>query len=390
MARELALAGGQIDRIGSRGSVLRHGVADGSPTEREVAASDHREALAVVGAALREAGLLADTTALAAIGHRVVHGGEAFAAPVLLDDAVVQTIHRLGQLAPLHNPANILGIEVCRAAFPDVPQVAVFDTAFHQSIPAAAYRYALPEDWYTRHGVRRYGFHGTSHRYVAEEAAVALGRPLDELRLITLHLGNGASAAAVAAGRCVDTTMGLTPLEGLVMGTRCGDIDPAIPAHLQRVARLAPEAIDEALNQQSGLLGLCGSNDMREVLRREAAGDNRAALAVAVYAHRIKRYLGAFLAVLGGADAVVFTGGVGENAARIRALACSGLERLGIALDPTENLLPVGQWADLSRADMPVRVLAVRTNEELQIAREALAVVQAAPQPEASAQLPIR
>ncbi len=390
MAGERALAGGQIDRIGAPAGLLRHWTAGcAAATEREVSVGEHRAALAVVDAVLRDSGLLADGATPTAIGHRVVHGGEAFAAPVLIDDAVVQAIRRLGRLAPLHNPANLLGIEICRATFPGVPQVAVFDTAFHQSMPAAAYRYALPEDWYSRHGVRRYGFHGTSHRYVAEQAAAVLDRPLHELRLITLHLGNGASAAAVASARCVDTSMGLTPLEGLVMGTRCGDIDPAIPAHLQRVGGLTAEVIDQALNQQSGLLGLCGSNDMREVLRREAAGDNRAALAVAVYTHRIKRYLGAFLAVLGGADAVVFTGGVGENAARIRALACSGLERLGIALDPTENLRPVGQWADLSRADMPVRVLAVRTNEELQIAREALAVVQAARQPEASAQLPI-
>ena len=387
MAEERALGGGQVDRIGSPGSVLRHWVTDcTAPREREVAAGDHREALAIVGALLHESGLLADSAALTAICHRVVHGGEAFAAPVLIDDVVEEAIRRLGRLAPLHNPANLLGIEVCRTAFPGVPQVAVFDTAFHQSMPAAAYRYALPEDWYTHHGVRRYGFHGTSHRYVAEQAAAVLGRPLDQLRLITLHLGNGASAAAVADGRCVDTSMGLTPLEGLVMGTRCGDIDPAIPAHLQRVARLAPEAVDRALNQQSGLLGLCGCSDVREVLRREAAGDARATLAVAVYTHRIKRYLGAFVAVLGGADALVFTGGVGENASRIRALACSGLERLGIALDETENLRPVEQWADLSRADMPVRVLAVRTNEELQIAREALTVVRASGEPAAPAQ----
>jgi acetate kinase len=385
MAGEQALAGGVVDRIGSSACALSHWTAGQEvPLERKVAAGDHREGLAVVRATLAETGLLTDAAGLTAIGHRVVHGGEEFSAPVLIDDTVEEAIRRLCRLAPLHNPANLLGIEVCRAPFPGVPQVAVFDTAFHQSMPAAAYRYALPEGWYSRNGVRRYGFHGTSHRYVAEQAARLLGRPLDELRLITLHLGNGASAAAIAAGRCVDTSMGLTPLEGLVMGTRCGDIDPAIPAHLQRVAGLTPEAIDRALNQESGLLGLCGSSDMREVLRREAAGDARATLAVAVYVHRIKRYVGAFLAVLGGADALVFTGGIGENAARIRALACSDLERLGIALDPTANQRPLAQWADLSRAGMPVSVLAVRTNEELQIAREALAVVQRTHRPEAS------
>jgi acetate kinase len=254
-----------------------------------------------------------------------------------------------------------------------VPQVAVFDTAFHQTLPARAFRYAIPEDWYRRHGVRRYGFHGTSHRYVAGRAAEALGRPLAGLRLITLHLGNGASAAALANGRCVDTSMGMTPLEGLVMGTRSGDLDPAVPLFLQRSAGLDAAEIDEALNEASGLFGLCGSSDMREVLAREAAGDERARLALDVYAYRLRKCVGAYFAALGGLDALVFTGGVGENAARVRALACEGLAGLGIALDPARNAAAAGPLAEIGSGS--ARVLVVQTDEELQIARETLAAL---------------
>jgi acetate kinase len=340
----------------------------------EVRGQDHREAFVRVEAALRSSGGL-EAGRIAAIGHRVVHGGERFSAPARIDAEVREAIRELAALAPLHNPANLIGIEVCRDAFPGVPQVAVFDTAFHQTLPPQAFRYAVPEAWYRSLGVRRYGFHGTSHRYVAERAAEALGRPLATLNLITLHLGNGASAAAIRAGVCVDTSMGLTPLEGLVMGTRSGDLDPAIPLFVQREAGLAAGAVDAALNEDAGLQGLAGTSDMRELLARESAGDERAALALELYCYRIRKYVGAYTAVLGRVDALVFTGGVGENAARVRSLACAGLEGLGIALDERANAAPVAESVDVGRAGAPVRALVVRTNEELQIARETLAVL---------------
>ena len=343
----------------------------------EVRGQDHREAFVRIGAALRGSAAL-EAGRLAAIGHRVVHGGERFHAPARIDARVREAIRELAPLAPLHNPANLIGIEVCQDAFPGVPQVAVFDTAFHQTLPPEAFRYAVPDAWYRRFGVRRYGFHGTSHRYVAERAAEVLGRPLAALNLITLHLGNGASAAAIRAGRCVDTSMGMTPLEGLVMGTRSGDLDPAVPLFVQREAGLAAEAVDAALNEGSGLLGLAGTSDMRELLARVQAGDERARLALELYGYRIRKYVGAYAAVLGRVDALVFTGGVGENAPRVRSLACAGLELLGVALDERANAAAGGEVAEIGRAGLAVRALVVRTNEELQIARETLATLNSA------------
>ena len=375
MDEERGLAEGVVERVGEVGSRLRHRTASGPEQGLDVDAPDHRRAFAHVGTALREADVLRDPAELAAIGHRVVHGGDRFSQPVRIDARVCDAIRELSTLAPLHNPANLLGIEVCLVAFPGVAQVAVFDTAFHQTLPPRAFRYALPEEWYLRHGVRRYGFHGISHRYVAEQAAGALGRPLAALNLITLHLGNGASAAAISEGRCVDTSMGLTPLEGLVMGTRSGDIDPAIPLHVQRVAGLPAEAVDECLNLESGLRALGGTNDVRELLAREQAGDERARLALEIYCYRIKKYLGAYCAVLGRVDVVVFTGGVGENAARVRSLACAGLERLGIALDESANAAASDALCEIGKPGSAVRVVVVRTNEELEIARQTLAAL---------------
>jgi acetate kinase len=372
---ERRVAGGIVERIGEAGARLRHRAEDGREQVRSVVAPTHRDAFAHVRAVLRETDALADGSELAAIGHRVVHGGERFAEPIRIDAAVRDAIRELSLLAPIHNPANLMGIEVCLTAFPQVPQIAVFDTAFHQSLPPHAFRYAVPDDWYRRHGVRRYGFHGISHRYVAGRAAEALARPLAALNQITLHLGNGASAAAIRGGRCVDTSMGLTPLEGLVMGTRSGDVDPAVPLHVQRRAGLSPQEVDDALNQASGLLALAGSNDVRELLARERSGEERARLALEIYAYRIKKYLGAYSAILERVDSVVFTGGVGENAARVRSLACAGLERLGIALDEAANARAAGELCEIGRADAPVRVLVVPTDEELQIAREVLAVL---------------
>lgn len=309
---------------------------------------------------------------LDAIGHRVVHGGEEFVEPAVIDHAVIERIRAQIPLAPLHNPSNLTGIEVAYQVRSDLPQVAVFDTAFHRAMPPRAYRYALPESLYVDHGVRRYGFHGTSHAFVSEEAAAYMGRSLDETNLITFHLGNGASVAAVQQGRSIDTSMGMSPLEGLVMGTRSGDIDPAIVFLLVRDAGMAPSEVEELLNHQSGLKGLCGDNDMRAIERRAAAGDEAASLALDVYCYRIRKYLGAYYAALGLVDAIVFTGGVGENQASVRRRVITGLDRLGIVIDDARNA-----DADPSRGPVPIHVagadvavLVIATDEELSIARQ--------------------
>lgn len=344
-------------------------VADGVGTslasgiEEEV--TDHHDALTAVMDAL---GSLLD--GLAGVGHRVVHGGERFTAPTLLEDEVVAALEDLSPLAPLHNPPALDGVRVARSLLPDVPHVAVFDTAFHATLPPAAYRYAVPEEWYADHGVRRYGFHGTSHRYVAGEAAASLGRPLAELRLVTLHLGNGASACAIDGGRSVMTSMGLSPLEGLVMGTRSGDLDPAVVFHLVR-AGVGLEEVERALNRGSGLKGLSGVSDMRTVRAHADAGDAAAQLALDVAVGRLRRYVGAYAVELGGLDAVVFTAGIGEHDAALRASVVQGLGVLGIELDAAAN-------DACDPADGPVRisagtgpaVLVVATDEERMIARE--------------------
>jgi acetate kinase len=312
---------------------------------------------------------------IAAVGHRVVHGGADFADPVLVDDRLVAAVERLVPLAPLHNPANLEGIQVALKLFPDLPQVAVFDTAFHLTLPEHAYTYAVPRAWRDEHRIRRYGFHGTSHRFVAREAARLLGRGDDDANLIVLHLGNGASAAAVRAGRSVDTSMGLTPLEGLVMGTRSGDVDPALHAHLHRQLGWSLEHIDAALNRDSGVKGLSGHNDFRELVRLRNEGDPDAALAFDVYCYRIRKYVGAYYAVLGRVDAVVFTAGVGQHSSHVRAASLSGLEGLGISVDPVRNAAPVETATVVSPDGAAVAVLVVPTNEEWEIARQAVAVV---------------
>ncbi|MGJ0516554.1 MAG: acetate/propionate family kinase [Methylomicrobium sp.] len=379
MEPEHLLASGLLERIGESASLIRHRAenAQGELLERkqEIEAHDHRAAFAHIAAILRgafgfEAGKGPD-----AIGHRVVHGGETFSASVAIEQTVIDTIRNLIPLAPLHNPANLTGIEACREIFPSVPQVAVFDTAFHQTMPPHAFRYAIPEAWYSGHGIRRYGFHGSSHRYVASRTADYLQRPLEDLKLITLHLGNGASAAAIQHGRCIDTSMGFTPLEGLVMGTRCGDLDAAIPLHLQNILGQSSSELQDALNRDSGLKGLCGSNDLREVLAGEQAGDELARLALEVYCYRIRKYIGAYFVALDGLDALVFTGGVGENAPMIRGRVCKDLDKLGIAVDPETNDRTLEDISEIGLSGHSVRVLAVCTNEELQIARETLSVL---------------
>lgn len=373
------LIGGILERIGESASMLRvkRTIAQGEQvaTAHEVAAGDHHSAFKHIAALLHDTSEFTSGSGPDAIGHRVVHGGEAFAQPVPIDSGIIETIRGLIPLAPLHNPANLTGIEACREIFPSLPQVAVFDTAFHQTMPPHAYRYAVPEAWYHRHGIRRYGFHGTSHRYVAEQAAAYLQRPFAELKLITLHLGNGASAAAISHGQCIDTSMGFTPLEGLVMGTRSGDLDAAVPLYLQDALHLSSAALQEELNKHAGLQGMCGSNDLREILVREQSGDAQARLALEVYCYRIRKYIGAYYAALGGLDALIFTGGVGENAPLVRSLACSGLEKLGVAIDAEANTKVVMEVGEIGSGNRPVRILVVRTNEELQIARETLAVL---------------
>ena len=299
-----------------------------------------------------------------------------FPEPTLIDDEVVATIRSLIPLAPLHNPANLLGIEAARRLRPDVPQVAVFDTAFHRTMPPTAYRYAVPTEWYTELGVRRFGFHGTSHEYVAREAARLLGRPVEELDLIVAHLGNGASMTAVHRGRSIDTSMGLSPLEGLVMGTRSGDVDPTVITHVAAAAGCPLSDVADALNRESGLRGLCGSSDMREVEIRAAGGDEAAELALDVFCYRVRKYVGAYLAALGRCDAVVFTGGIGEHSATVRARSLDGLDALGISIDQEHNgsAGPV-----ISAAGSAISVLVVPTDEEGAIARHVAAVVDAAP-----------
>jgi acetate kinase len=370
------LATGLVDRIGGGGEgTLTHKRPDAKPYEVTSTFEDHAHALTAILAAFHEAGPDLDAIKLTAVGHRVVHGGTEFTRATVLDDDVLERIRALSPLAPLHNPPNITGIEVARQAFPDVPQVAVFDTAFHRTLPEAAHTYAVPLAWREQHAVRRYGFHGTSQQYVSRRAAAFLGRPVAEANLIVLHLGNGASVSAIEAGRSVETSMGLTPLEGLVMGTRSGDLDPAIPEYLQRVAGLDAEAVDNALNKESGLLGLAGSNDLRDVKRKAADGDPAAKLAIDVYCHRIRKYVGAYYAVLGRVDAIVFTAGVGENDPRTRALSLAGLERLGIAVDEGRNVAEQNGERFVSPDGSEVAVLVIPTDEEIEIARQSLAAV---------------
>jgi acetate kinase len=328
---------------------------------------DHAAALDAVVAEVERLGRPID-----AIGHRVVHGGDVFSEPTRIDDEVVEVIRDLVPLAPLHNPANLAGIEAARATWPTLTQVAVFDTAFHRTLPPAAYRYAVPAAWYEQHGVRRYGFHGTSHDYVSTRAADVLGRPRDELDLIVAHLGNGASITAVQGGRSVETSMGLSPLEGLVMGTRSGDIDPAVIGHVAAATGQSEADVLAELNRSSGLLGLCGASDMREITERIASGDTSASdpaaeLALDVFCHRIRKYVGAYVAVLGGCDALVFTAGIGEHSALVRTRVCAGLGVFGIEIDDDRN---DRSELVISTPAASTAVLVVPTDEEHAIAEQ--------------------
>jgi acetate kinase len=349
-------ATGVIERIGESGSDV----------------ADHAAALRTMRARLVEDGIDLDALQLRAVGHRVVHGGPDFSEPVVIDDDVVARIKALSPLAPLHNPAAVTGIEAARSLFA-VPHVAVFDTAFFSTLPLEASTYALPRELAQKHSIRRYGFHGTSHQFVSRTTAELLGRPLEELNQIVLHLGNGCSASAIRGGVAIETSMGLTPLQGLVMGTRSGDVDPGLHAFLARQVGLSIDEIDTVLNKQSGLLGLSGVNDFRELGKRVDAGDEAASLAFDIFVHRLKHYVGAYLAHLGRVDALVFTAGVGQNSLRVRAALADGLDGFGIAVDPERNEADGGcftQAAVISPDGSPVVVAVVPTNEELAIARQ--------------------
>jgi acetate kinase len=362
---------GLIERIAESGSAHKYQYSSGGIEQKQIislAINNHQQGLQAVFTLLSELNFIQDISDLFCIGHRVVHGGEKFCQPTLIDSTVLAEIKKMIPLAPLHNPANITGIEAAMVYAQSVPQVAVFDTAFHQTMPDYAFRYAVPTSWYAEQGVRRYGFHGTSHFYVAKQAAQYLNKPLNTLNLITLHLGNGASMAAIASGKSIDTTMGMTPLEGLMMGTRSGDLDPAIIFYLSRTLGFTQNEIDNALNKQSGLKGVCGENDMRAVHKMADKGDQQAQLALAMYSYRIKKYIGAYTAVLGRVDALVFTGGIGEHDAWLREQCCSDLSILGVEIDVEKNQQ---QQREINQVESLVKVLVIATNEELEIAQQA-------------------
>jgi acetate kinase len=377
--RDRTLAKGLVEDAG--GTAVLHYEAEGKkPLRDAIGAFQHRKAVEKALAVMTdpETGVLPHKEEIGAVGHRVVHGGERFKASVLIDDKVIEGIEANIALAPLHNPANLQGYNAAKAVLPDAPQVAVFDTAFHQTMPEPAFLYALPYSLYQRFGIRRFGFHGTSHRFVSGRLAALLGRKADDpdLRLITCHLGNGCSVCAVRGGRSVDTSMGFTPLEGLVMGTRCGDLDPAALLFVMGREELGAAEASALMNKHSGLLGLSGlSHDMRTLLEAEEKGNERARLAIDVFCYRLRKYIGAYVAALGGVDAIAFAGGIGENAPAVRERALQDLDALGLKLDPARNAEAQGKEEELSPDGSQPRIFVVPTNEELMIARDAAGIV---------------
>ena len=366
MPSEQRLASGLVEGIGAAEAGMRYAAAGQEPVRRTLPAADHAAAADALLAQLEPA---LTGGKIRVVAHRVVHGGAEFTAPLPIDAGAIARIEAVSALAPLHNAAGLACIRLIRERFPTLPQVAVFDTAFHHDLPDCARLYALPLALQREQGIRRFGFHGLSHRSVARAAAAWLRRPLEELRLITLHLGNGASACAIRGGRSVDTSMGFTPLEGLVMGSRCGDIDPALPGHLAGALGGDTARVDALLNRDSGLRGLCGDSDMRAIERRMGAGDADARLAFELFCYRIRKYIGAYHAVLNGIDALVFTAGIGERSAAVRAAVCADLDALGIAIDARRNAAADDGIADIGHPDAAVRILVVPTDEELEIAR---------------------
>jgi len=379
MEDESLLAKGIVEKIGSSDAIIQYQPAGKNKIREIREVRNHEMAIEMVLSLLRhpQHGVIRDQSEIAGIGHRVVHGGEDFSGSVLITDKVKAAVRKYIQFAPLHNPANLKGIEACEALLPGIPQIGVFDTAFHQTIPPHAFIYGLPYALYQKLRIRRYGFHGTSHSFVAARAAEFMKRPLADLKMITCHLGNGASITAVKGGHSVDTTMGFTPLEGLIMGTRCGSIDPALVPYIMEREKLGTKEIDSIMNKNSGMLGLTEtSNDMREIEQEAARGSERHKLAIDIYCYTIKKYIGAYMTALGGVDAIVFTGGIGENSRLVRRLVVENLEPLGIAVDAKKN---EANERDISAG--PVRILVVPTNEELAIARDTKTILESMGRP---------
>ena len=373
MTNETLLSKGLVERIGLDGSVLKHEKTNVEDKFiQETPMEDHKKAIANVISAITDPtyGVIKSMDEIGAVGHRVVHAGEKYSQSVLIDDEVIKALEECVELAPLHNPPNLLGIAACRDLMPSTPMVAVFDTAFHQTMPPESYMYAIPYEYYTKYGIRRYGFHGTSHKYVADRAADMLGVNINDLKLITCHLGNGASISAIKRGKCIDTSMGFTPLAGLAMGTRSGSVDPAIISFIADKENLSADEVLDILNKKSGVLGISGiSSDFRDIDDAIKEGNERAELALKVFAHRVRFYIGAYIAEMNGVDAIVFTAGVGENDISARDVICSELGNLGIKLDLVKNKIR-GKEAVISRDDSKVSILLIPTNEELVIARD--------------------
>ncbi|VAW60165.1 Acetate kinase [hydrothermal vent metagenome] len=373
------LAFGLIEQIGTSQSTSQLTFINTPGAEKKLRQPlpiiDHRDAIMQMTELLGKSGTLVNNNELTGIGHRVVHGGEAFKQPVIIDDNVIAGIEALIPLAPLHNPASLMGIRMSMEHARQIPQVAVFDTAFHQSIPEHAYLYALPYVLYEQKKIRRYGFHGTSHSYVTQQAARHLNRPIEGLKIISLHLGNGASAAAIRDGKCIDTSMGMTPLEGLIMGTRSGDLDPAILFYLNREAGMNIDDLDSLLNKKSGLKGLCGESDMRAISQAASQGDTRARLALRLFCYRLKKYIGAYIAALGGVDCIIFTGGIGENSAIVRQMCCEDMQWAGLEINTQQNSKQQQDILEIQTNNSQIKVIVIPTNEEYEIARQTLQLI---------------
>lgn len=373
------IAKGLCERIGIENSKITYKPTGKDKYERVCEMKDHTDAIKLVLNVLADPkmGVISDMKEIDAVGHRVVHGGEKFSSSVILTDEVLKTIESLSELAPLHNPANLMGIRACKAIMPDTPMVGVFDTAFHQTMPEKAYIYALPYEAYTDNMVRRYGFHGTSHNYVMLRALEKLNKPVEETKIITCHLGNGSSVSAIKGGKCVDTSMGLTPLEGLPMGTRCGDIDPAIVIYLMKKLGMSADEMDKYINKKSGMLGISGvSSDFRDLGAAAKEGNKRAELALSVFAYKVKKYIGAYAAAMDGVDAIVFTAGVGENDVGMRKRILTGMDYLGVDVDFDRNAsAPHGEEVEISKPESRVKVFVIPTDEEMMIARDTARLV---------------
>lgn len=372
MTNEVLEAKGLVERIGMEGSVITHEKMGMDKFKLVTPMENHKDAIGHVLDAIvdEDHGVVSDMSEIGAVGHRVVHAGEKYADSVVINDSVLAALEECVDLAPLHNPPNLLGIAACQELMPNTPMVAVFDTAFHQTMPPESYIYAIPYEYYEKYGIRRYGFHGTSHKYVAERASDIMNVNINDLKIITCHLGNGASVSAIKRGVCMDTSMGFTPLEGLVMGTRCGDIDPAIVTYIRDKEGLAQGEANDILNKKSGVLGISGvSSDFRDLEAAAEDGNERALLAIKIFAHKVRSYIGAYIAEMNGVDAIVFTAGVGENDIAMRDIICNDMGNLGIKLDLVKNKVR-GKEMIISRDDSKVKVILIPTNEELMIARD--------------------